>query len=456
MVPRTLLCVGDVSTIADGLMPAMIQPGVAAPIAFQTIAWACASGSFFLSLLASVWTFRSRRVAGNPGTGRHATDVGLFAALFLGAVAFAIELATLLVRSIYAMTEVVNVYPSRVDLDLGFGDGGLWTLCALAASCVVGGLLRRNRRLLIALLWLGVTAALWSCLASPVYQISPSGALERTTGTAWLALELGAMVACFPLVARLVDHKRLGRLGEFDPFASFDWGGKWPGLRSSCSVMAAFVILLTTYHLAVPIASPGMSVRSTVFVLLAGCSLSAAGAFLLIVGQWQARLADVAMWLLSIILAMLPVLFVPAGPTLMAEHYPLVLNSLLIGFAISTGSCAWLALALERRVATHDDWPTARRLIPHAKRFIFVNAMMALIMGGMMALWPQLGLIAAPDLSHGRVTWGFGGNLFLLLVLLWCSRRMGRFTYHVLTMLALVSTIGFMVVRMLPFTPRFD
>lgn len=455
MAPRKLLCIGAVSAIVGGSVFAMLRPGAATPVAFQTIAWVCASGSFFLSLLAFVWTHRSRIAAGSLGKGRYAIDVGLFAALFLGAVAFAIELATLLVRSIYALTEVVNVYPSRVALDLGFGDGGLWTLGALAASCTVGGFTRRNRRLFIAVLWLTVTAALWSCLAGSVYQINISGALERAEGTVWLALELGAVVAFFPLIARFVDHKRQASAGRFNPFTPFEWGREWPGLRASCSVIAAFVILLATYHLAVPIASAGMSFRSMVCVLLAGCSLSAVGALLLVMGQWQSRMADIAMWLVSIILAMLAVLFVPDGSTLMAEHYPLIFNSLLIGFAISTGACAWLALALEQRVETHDDWPTARRWIPHAKRFIFVNAIIALIMGGMMALWPQLGLIAASDLSHGRVTWGFGGNLFLLLVLLWCSRRMGRITYHVLTMLALASTIGFMVVRMLPFTPRF-
>ena len=72
-----------------------------------------------------------------------------------------------------------------------------------------------------------------------------------------------------------------------------------------------------------------------------------------------------------------------------------------------------------------------------------------------MAIWPRIPWIAIPDASVRGVATGFGANLFLLLVLLWCSRRLKRLTFHILTILALVSAAGFMMMRMYPFTSQF-
>ena len=59
--------------------------------------------------------------------------------------------------------------------------------------------------------------------------------------------------------------------------------------------------------------------------------------------------------------------------------------------------------------------------------------------------------IATMDDSFGRITAGFGGNLFFLLVLLWCSRRLHRLTFQILTVLTVLSTMGFLIIRVLPF-----
>ncbi len=72
-----------------------------------------------------------------------------------------------------------------------------------------------------------------------------------------------------------------------------------------------------------------------------------------------------------------------------------------------------------------------------------------------MAVWPRWPAIAAMDDSLGRVAAGMAGNLFMLLVLLWSSRRVHRLTFQILTVLSVVSAAGFLTVRMLPFTPQF-
>ncbi len=72
-----------------------------------------------------------------------------------------------------------------------------------------------------------------------------------------------------------------------------------------------------------------------------------------------------------------------------------------------------------------------------------------------MAVWPRWPGIAPTDDSLGRVAAGLAANLFLLLVTLWCARRLRRFTFQILTALTLISLTGFLFIRILPFTPRF-
>jgi hypothetical protein len=93
-------------------------------------------------------------------------------------------------------------------------------------------------------------------------------------------------------------------------------------------------------------------------------------------------------------------------------------------------------------------------LIPHAQRFAFLSAALALVAGALMTYWPRLNSIAGMDHTLGRITAGFAAHLFLVLVMLWCSRRLRRLTYHLLTVLAVVLTAGFIIVRMAPFASR--
>ena len=94
-------------------------------------------------------------------------------------------------------------------------------------------------------------------------------------------------------------------------------------------------------------------------------------------------------------------------------------------------------------------------MVPYAKRFSFFNAALAVVAAGMMAAWPRWPTVATTDDSLGRVAAGVAANLFLLLVLLWSSRRLNKPTFHGLVVLGLLSMMGFLYARMMPFTSRF-
>ena len=166
-------------------------------------------------------------------------------------------------------------------------------------------------------------------------------------------------------------------------------------------------------------------------------------------------MADVAMGLTSLTLCAVTVLLVPSRPTLLAERYPMIFSATVIGFALGTAIWTWLSGTWEQQPDTEQGRTTTSLLIPHAKRFAFLNAAMALVVGMLMAVWPRLRGISATDDEFGQVIAGLAANLFLLLVILWSSRRLKRPTFYILTALALLSTAGFIVVRMLPFTPQF-
>ena len=87
-----------------------------------------------------------------------------------------------------------------------------------------------------------------------------------------------------------------------------------------------------------------------------------------------------------------------------------------------------------------------------ARLCCFATVCMVLLIGFLVALWPRLPRLAAMDDYFGRFTAGISGNLFLLWVTLWCGRRLSRVTFHLLAILVLISTAGFVAVRVAPFT----
>ncbi|MGB0717554.1 MAG: hypothetical protein ACPGXK_16875, partial [Phycisphaerae bacterium] len=64
--------------------------------------------------------------------------------------------------------------------------------------------------------------------------------------------------------------------------------------------------------------------------------------------------------------------------------------------------------------------------------------------------------ISAMDDSFMSMISGVATNLFLVLVTLRIARQFRRPTFHLLSWLSLVSLVGFITLRMLPFSPHFE
>ena len=139
----------------------------------------------------------------------------------------------------------------------------------------------------------------------------------------------------------------------------------------------------------------------------------------------------------------------------LAERYPALLNALVLGFTLAMGLITWGHLVGRRRRKEEDAASLLGAIMPDLQRFAFLSGALALVAAGLMAIWPLMRDIATPDDSIGRVVAGFGADLLLVLVMMICARRIKRPPFHILTFMALASTIGFMLIRMYPYTPRF-
>ena len=183
-------------------------------------------------------------------------------------------------------------------------------------------------------------------------------------------------------------------------------------------------------------------------------ALAAGGGFLLLDRSWSDNLADAALGVASLSLCGLAMLAVPSLPTSLSERYPMMFNAMIVGLTLATGLWTWLSCVQPTLLDDGEPRSTAVRLIPHAQRFAFLSAALALVAGALMTYWPLRSSIAGMDHSMGRITAGFAAQLFLVLVMVWSSRKLRRLTYHLLTVLAIVSMAGFIIVRMVPFASR--
>lgn len=229
----------------------------------------------------------------------------------------------------------------------------------------------------------------------------------------------------------------------------------WPGFTLSVTIIAMTVILLTCYDLVVPIADSQGGFRLSALIVTISAALTALACFLLFGRTQHVHLAEAAMGLTSFAICSLATLAVPSKPTALAERYPMIFNAMIVGFAAATSVWTWLASVWEQQLDDGRAWTTTGRLISHAKRFAFLNAALALLVSVVMAIWPRWPTVATMDDSFGRLTAGFSANLFLLLVMLWSSRRLRRFPLQVLTVATVVSAAGFLIIRILPSTPRY-
>ncbi len=434
-----------------------LSPIGGAPI--RRIAFYCAA----LSLAASVATalfvaLRTPREPVRSGRETRLVTFGHLSALLPGVVAAIIQAVVLSMRVMYVLAELLHGYPAPEPRDFGFGPEGLWSLGLLLASNLMSLVSTRDGRLATCLLWTGVMVALWACLLSPLFATTTTGGFERTAMTLWVLISLSALVTVAAAATAWFEKMSLGRTAHVDLSAPANELRLPPGLATTCSVLAMVIGLLVCHHLLVPIRIIGGGYRGAGLIATGSAALTSFSCLLLLRRAYNGSVADAAIGLATLGFCGAATLFVPSRATVLAERYPMIFNSMIIGLACATALWTWLAEAWRQRPdrdrAGAMAGAMAGRLIPHAKRFAFLSASLALVADILMIFWPRLPGIATMDHSYGRVTAGFAANLFLLLVMLWCSRRLRRLTFHLLTLLAVASTAGFLIMRMIPFASR--
>ena len=416
----------------------------------QYVAWLCALLCLFWSVVSAAVASMRRQHSGGPAVPRPAfISLGRLAAVLFGVATTSIQSIVLVMRMIYVGVDIVHGYPWEYVRDYGFGPSGLGSLVLLFLSCAIGLASSGARHLATVQLWTTVLLTFWACLLYPPFQMNASGAFERTTSTLLLLASLSMVLAGAVLIQGWFAYQ--SRSDAEPPTVSRN---ETPGFTASCGVLAIVIIVLTCYHLLVPVRIMWGGFRGSTLSVFVSATVAAGGGFLLLARSWSDNLADAALGLASLSLCALAMLAVPSLPASLSERYPMMFNAMIVGLTLATGVWTWLSCVRSPALDEGEPYTTAVQLIPHAQRFAFLSAALALVAGALMTYWPRMHSISGMDHSLGRITAGFAAHLFLVLVMLWCSRRLRRLTYHLLTVLAVVSMAGFMIVRMAPFASQ--
>ncbi|MBU0717293.1 MAG: hypothetical protein KJ749_03515 [Planctomycetes bacterium] len=416
------------------------------------IGFACA----LLSLGCSGWTaWVARGVAAESGTRSTHTrgqQFGYVLAVVAGTAVLVVSAAVLSIRVAHVALELAYISPASSVSGFGYGPHGLLSLVVTLAS---GAVLvsTRDSRLAAGVYAAAVLLAAWACLLFPMFRVLTTGGVSQTGALLAMLVCLATILAAAATISRVVDRRRGMTLANLNTRS--DSVPSRIALRVCGGVTAVAVILLVGYQLAVPMALARGGFRVAALGVAGSSAVAALGCFLFTAQFWSARFTDAGMALSSLALCAGSLSLLPGRPEALTERYPIIFNTMMVALALAVAAWTWLAISWGQQLPEGSLSTTAERMIPHAKRFAFVNAVLALTLGGLMALWPRMRSVAITDDSIGRVAAGFGANLFLLLVMLWCARRLKRLTYHILAMFVLVSTVGFMIMRIHPFTLRF-
>ena len=416
---------------------------------FQGVARACSVLALFWSVGAAAVRLarRDARSAGHAHEG--IVGVAFVIALLLGVVAAIIQALILVMRIVCVAVDIVNGYPYLGTREYGYAPDGLWSLGLLFGACAISAVSTGDRRLWTAQFWIAIMAVSWACLLLPSFEVAETGGFEASATLLLLVAGWSAVLTSAVAVSTCAERRLVG-VTSVGATPSIELPSRWPGFTFSATTVAVGVVLLVCFHLAAPLGL-GRGGFRTAALIASGSAVSTALACLVLVWrEWNAPLIDAAFGLLSFGVCGIATLAVPSEPAGLSERYPMLFTAMIIGLATATGFWTWLAVRLRARRAA-GTVTQMDRLIPHARRFAFLNAALALLLAAAMAMWPRWPAIATMDDTPGRVTAGFAANLFLLLVMLWCSRQFRGPTFQVLTVLSVGSGAAFLLVRMLPF-----
>ncbi len=374
--------------------------------------------------------------------------------LLFGVTSVILLTVLLSMRMIDVGMDLMRGYPGQPLRDYGFHAEGLGSLGLLLGASSLAFIMSKDRRLVSCQWWLVVMMATWVCLLQPIYSIAPTGRYERSPTTLILLVVWTLIFSISVFFTGRMETKRRGNRSIFHLSDQVDPFKRLPGYRLSCGILTVMMAILVCYHYLVPIAAQIGGFRSSILIVTCCAMLSGFSSFMLTTRLWNGYLADASFGLVSFGLCGLALLTLPSQPVSLDVHYPRIFTAMMVGLSLAAGLCTLLVTIPRSRWSELFGAEMTSKLISVAKRFAFFNAVMALLASALMATWPRLPGISTLDDSMGRVSAGLGANLLLLLVLLWSSRRLLRFTFHILTALAVISAGGFILVRMIPFSSQ--
>ncbi|MHC5111160.1 MAG: hypothetical protein ACYTHJ_14925 [Planctomycetota bacterium] len=415
--------------------------------------------AFAFSFLAILWSTvaacLARLTSADPESPGQSASLFRFAALLCAVVPAVVESYVLVVKLLYVTTELIfgeAVFAREVR---SVGTEGLWSLAALLIAAKISFLDTRNRKMAACIFWIVIAAMLWLFLLMPDYRNDTVGGSVRTGSTVILACALAFHVWLTVLVTRWFDRSRRWKVAWTEPDRLAEPLTTWPGMINSYTAVSIFLVAISGFHLAVPTSLPGWSSGQTMFLLAVALLVGAGGGYLRLAVEYCRGLAAASMGLTSLMFAALAVSTLPRSSEDLSIRYPGIFGALIVGLAAASLFWSWLYGVWQQQLNEGRSWTVAGRLIPQTVRFSYMSAALALVVATLLACWPRITGISATDDSMMSMVSGLATNLFLILVTLWIARRFGRLTFHILAILAVCTTMGFLVARLLPFSTHF-
>ncbi len=412
-----------------------------AALLWSLIAWAAASRSSDSELGGAGGASHARARAS-------ASRVASVAAIAIAGVMFVFLAAT---RGMQVVLEMWCGAPLPRLETFGFDGDGVLMILAVILACLIVRRAGGGPKLLAAACWLSVLAVGWFAMLWPVFRPAVGGGYARTDIVLALMVGLSAAAAGLVVLEGVHMERARWRAVRRDPEVLLRAPDRWPGMRGGVGAVCMLLILLICLQITAPPAHSLVGIR--VGALIASACGFAAGAscFALIGRRWSMNLADVALGLTTLAAAALAVGLAPGVQNRLGIGFPVVFNAFMIAMAVMCWLWAWLGGVWRQQLDNGRAWTSAGRLILPCERFAFLAGCLAVLVGFLMAIWPRMEAVAAPDSSLGRMAGGVGGHLLLILVLIRNGRALGRTSFGILTVISVLSLVFFITVRAQPF-----
>ncbi len=328
----------------------------------------------------------------------------------------------------------------------------------VAAACVVVTHSTRSAYLLVPLFWAMFLAMVRQCSLIPPVAPEPGALSSDLTGapSLWLlALLLGSAVMMGVLVAAQgLSWKSSPRVAwQKDVAFLLRPPRTWPGMEQSAAALGMFILVIGCLLLVFP--SPaGSFINVLPSVVCSVVALIAAIAVFTVANRhWAVSLGEIGVGLLTLSICSAVLAFVPSNPPALSDRFPLIFNALVLGCVLCTFFWVWLGGVWEQQLDEQGQaWTTAGRLVPLAKRGGFMAGAFGVLFSLHMGIWPVLDQVEGFDNSSGRIFWGYGCMILLMVAVCWGYSKTPGPAFRTLIMLNSVALVLYGYVRVLPYT----